>query len=341
MKKYLLDLILSSRKRFFLVKKNKIFKSLKNKPNYKLINFGNKNNKKLFYVIKRFGGGGFFSNLLFVLNHLIISEKFNAIPVVDMENFSNFYTENKKVNNTKNVWEYFFSPVSNYNLKEIYQSKNVLISDDLFHKNMEKNYIRNKSLLLKFFKKYIKIKKKYLLEASKFANKNFRNKKVLAVHWRGTDHKVLPNHPMPPTKDQIFTMVDKLIKNKKFNKIFLITEEKNNFDLFLSKYKNLVCFYKSFRTNNRKEFDDYSRKNHKFNLAKESLIEVLILSKLNTLVCSKSNISEVAVLISNKKFKIHEIDNGFNSNNLFISLFKWHVKKKLPYFLGGFKNNLL
>ena len=187
-------------------------------------------------------------------------------------------------------------------------------------------------MLLKFFKKYIKIKDIYLRQASSFVNKNFKNKKVLAVHWRGTDHKILPNHPMPPTKDQIFLIVDKLIKNKKFDKIFLITEEKNNFDLFLERYENLVCFYKSFRTNNRKEFDNHKRKNHKFNLAKESLIEVLILSKLNTLVCSKSNISEVAVLISNKKFKIHEIDNGFNSNNLIISLFKWHVKKKITIF---------
>ena len=45
-------------------------------------------------------------------------------------------------------------------------------------------------------------------------------------------------------------------------------------------------------------------KNHKFRLAKESLIEVLILSKLNYLICSRSNISEIAVMISNKKFKI-------------------------------------
>ena len=94
----------------------------------------------------------FFSNLLFVLNHLIISKKFNAIPVVDMENFSNFYTENKKINNTRNVWEFFFSPISDYKLNEVYQSKNVLFSDDLFHKNMEKNYIKKKNCYLNFLK---------------------------------------------------------------------------------------------------------------------------------------------------------------------------------------------
>ncbi len=337
MKKLFLNFILSSRKRLFLVKKNKIFKSLENQPNYKLIKFGDKNKNKLFYVIKRFRGGGFFSNLLFVLNHLIISDKFNSIPVVDMENFSNFYTEPNKINNTKNVWEYLFYPVSRYSLKEVYKSNNVIFSDDLFYKNMSKNYIDKKMELKKIFKKYIKIKKKYILESEDFVKKNFLKKKVLAVHWRGTDHKVLPGHPMPPTKKQIFSIVDKLIKVKKFNKIFLITEEKKNFDTFVEKYGNLVSFYKSFRTNNRKEFDNFNRKNHKFRLAKESLIEVLILSKLNYLICSRSNISEIAVMISNKKFKIHNIDNGFNSNNLIISLFKWHFKSILPYNLGGFK----
>ena len=337
MKKLFLNFILSSRKRLFLVKKNKIFKSLENQPNYKLIKFGDKNKNKLFYVIKRFRGGGFFSNLLFVLNHLIISDKFNSIPVVDMENFSNFYTEPNKINNTKNVWEYLFYPVSRYSLKGVYKSNNVIFSDDLFYKNMSKNYIDKKIELKKIFKKYIKIKKKYILESEDFVKKNFLKKKVLAVHWRGTDHKVLPGHPMPPTKKQIFSIVDKLIKVKKFNKIFLITEEKKNFDTFVEKYGNLVSFYKSFRTNNRKEFDNFNKKNHKFRLAKESLIEVLILSKLNYLICSRSNISEIAVMISNKKFKIHNIDNGFNSNNLIISLFKWHFKSILPYNLGGFK----
>ena len=60
---------------------------------------------------------------------------------------------------------------------------------------------------------------------------------------------------MPPTK-QIFSIVDKLIKVKSLIK-FLITEEKKILlYTFVEKYGNLVSFYKSFRTNNRKEFDE-------------------------------------------------------------------------------------
>ena len=34
-----------------------------------------------------------FSNLIFVLNHLIICEKHKFIPIIDMENFPTIYNE--------------------------------------------------------------------------------------------------------------------------------------------------------------------------------------------------------------------------------------------------------
>ena len=334
----LVKLMLKSRKRLFIVRKNSIFNSLADKPKYKILSYGTKNKNIIFYVIKRFGGGGFFSNFLFVLNHLIIADKLKFIPVVDMENFTNFYTEKKTINNTKNVWEFLFEKVSRYNLKEVYRSQNVIFTDDLFYKEMSTSYKQNAKNLIKVFKKYINIKPFIKNNVNIFIKNNFFKHKVLAVHWRGTDHKVLPKHPLPPTKKQIFKKVDELITKNKFTKIFLVTEDKKNFEDFLKHYGDKVCFYNSFRTNKTKDFDNYERKNHKYNLAKESLIEVMILSKLDTIVCSKSNISEIGVFMSkNNKFKVHEIYNGFNSNNLIWSLFNWNLRSKLPSYLGGFK----
>ena len=79
------------------------------------------------------------------------------------------------------------------------------------------------------------------------------------------------------------------------------------------------------------------RLDHRYNLGKESLIEALILSNLSSLICSRSNISEIAKFLSNKKnYKIYEIMNGFNSSSIIHSLYLWHLKKILPKFLGGF-----
>ena len=59
------------------------------------IKFGNKNKNKTFFVIKRSPGGGFFSNLLFVLDNLYYCEKKNYIPIIDMENFPTKYNQKK------------------------------------------------------------------------------------------------------------------------------------------------------------------------------------------------------------------------------------------------------
>ena len=50
---------------------------------------------------------------------------------------------------------------------------------------MSLSYKQNKKALYKVFKKYIKVKKEYLKEANKFIKENFKNKKILGVHWRG------------------------------------------------------------------------------------------------------------------------------------------------------------
>ena len=45
----------------------------------KILSLGDENPDKTFYVIKRTPGTGLFSNVVFVLNHLVIAEKFGFI----------------------------------------------------------------------------------------------------------------------------------------------------------------------------------------------------------------------------------------------------------------------
>ena len=140
-KKKLIKFFLRSRRRPFLIKKNFIFDIVEKSPEYKICSFGSKNPNKLFYVIKRFHGGGLFSNFLFVLNHLIKAEKIKAIPIVDMENFTNLYTEKNKINGTKNSWLYYFNQVSKYTLKEVYSSQKVIFSSDKIYSNQSVSLI--------------------------------------------------------------------------------------------------------------------------------------------------------------------------------------------------------
>ena len=329
-----------------LNKLKKKFNFVNHEPTYFYKRFGNKNIDKLFYVIKIYGknkeGGGLFSNLQFILRHLIIAENLKAIPIIDLENFYNRYNEKNAVFGTKNSWLYYFEPVSKYTLSEVYQSQNVLVTNGFFSKNMKKNYHSDKNLI-RIFKKYIKIKKKFFKSANYFEKKNFLNKKVLGVHLRGTDRKTTTNHPFPPTIAQMYQLVDCAISKYKFNKIFLITDQEKYLKLFQIKYGNLLCFRKeTFRSNQSKIFDLKVRKNHRYEIGRDNIEEMLILSKLKYLICTTSNLSQVSCLISKNNINYMEVEvNGWNSNNLLIAQIKFYLRESLPYFLGGFKKRLI
>ena len=82
-----------------------------------------------------------------MLNHLQIADKFNYIPFVDMENFPSWYNEKDKIKNTFNSWEYYFSKVSKYSLKDVVEliskkekiSKKIVYEICLEIKNDKKN----------------------------------------------------------------------------------------------------------------------------------------------------------------------------------------------------------
>ena len=69
--KKIIRILLHTRRRPFLSRETKISKILKKTPEYKIHSFGSKNRDKIFYVIKRYKGGGLFSNLLFILNYFL------------------------------------------------------------------------------------------------------------------------------------------------------------------------------------------------------------------------------------------------------------------------------
>ena len=80
------------------------------------------------------------------------------------------------------------------------------------------------------------------------------------------------------------------------------------------------------------------RKNHRYNLGKEILIEALILSKCQGFLHAKTNVSEfVKFLDDKKKIKYFNLDNGNNSSNEYIAMWLWYYKNTFPSFLGGFK----
>jgi hypothetical protein len=315
---------------------NQITKS----KDYRIASFGELNKDKIFYVIRRYPGAGLFSNFSYVLNHLQIADKFNYIPFVDMENYPSWYNEKDRIKNTFNSWEYYFDQVSDYKIKEIYKSANVIFTGKTFYNDFEKTIFKKKSLK-KIFDKYIKIKDTFLKDSQKFIIQNFKNKKTLGVYLRDGEFRSIPNHALPPTKKQIINNVKKIFENGKYEKIFLCSKEKNHIKIFEKYFKDRYIVYDSFRSE-EDCFAVYPRKNHRYLLGAEILTETLILSQLDGLIFSLSNVSSAAIFFNlNPSQKKNIIDNGYNHHNRTIALFYWYIKNILPEKFGGFKKNAI
>jgi hypothetical protein len=302
-----------------------------------IVKLGNKNPKKIFYIIKRTHGAGLFSNLSFVLNHLIIADQFGFEPVVDMQNFPTLYNEKKNVLKTKNAWEYYFHNTSRFKLEEVYQSQNVILTDNIYHKNFYRDNFFKSSEIIRVYNKYININKTYHELASHFLNNKLKRKKVLGVFLRGGDFLRSANHHFPATLDQAIKKTKLIIKTEKYDKIFLSTTEKKYFKKFKKTFGSNLITFESFRTD-----DDimriYPRPLHRYKLGKEILVETIILSQLDGFFYSYTNVSQFCMLINlNKKQKRYCIDNGKNHQNVFIAKVLWILKSNLPKLFGGFK----
>ena len=317
--------------------KNKKIISKKNiyGQNFKLLSFEKKNSKKIFYIIRRSPGAGLFSNLTVVLNHLLICKKFNFFPVVDMENFKTIYNEISKINGHLNAWEYYFERLNRYTLKEVYKSKNVIFSNSNLEKYMLADMTNNN--LKNLFSKII-IKKHIIKKFENFYKKNFLNtKNILGIHFRGSTYKVARGHAFPFTIDLMLIEIDKLINKYKYKKIFLVTEEQKYLDTSKKKYGDKCIFYSSYRMHKKDLFKIYPRKNHRYKMGEETVIDTLLLSKCDGLAYIKSNVISAAIMLSKKKQRYHEFFLGYNSRNKFISRWLWYIKSILPEYLGGFK----
>ncbi len=296
-----------------------------------------KKSKKIFYIIKRNKWRGMFSNLHYVISHLIYAKKKKFTCLVDMENYPTIYNETNKINNSFNSWDYYFENLNSINLNKVYKNFNFIFSDS--------TKLDTSKLHKRIYMKYEKIlhsnliKKKIIYQANLIEKKFFKDNKVLGVHLRGSDQKKGTLHPFPPTLKQTMALTEKTFKKYKFDKIFLVTEEKNYFNKFKNKFGKKLINFDTYRSDDD-IFLEYPRKNHRYLLGHETIINMILMSKANHLIHSNTNFSAMSVVYSRKKLKQTIIFNGYNSKNIFIASILWYLKSLLPYNFGGFENKI-
>ncbi|GHV42933.1 hypothetical protein AGMMS49546_23130 [Spirochaetia bacterium] len=302
-----------------------------------LQSFGSKNDDKCFYVIHGHEAG-LFSNLQYVLSHIKIAERLNMIPVVDYKNLPNTYSIKSKIEGGgKNAWEYYFHQLTHYSLDEVYSSKNVCFCYGFWQQGNDA-FDSNPDELQKIYDKYIKLDDHIHTEINTYFKELFEGKYVLGIHFRGWEQNITPGHPFCPTIKQMFICTDDILKQRRVDKIYLVTEEKSYFEAFDERYGDLLISTPYYRTNkmNGYKIHPEPRENHIYLLGKEIMIATYLLAKCNSLLYSSSNVPKAAIFLKNDNYDIrYYIDNGINSTNRLYSKFKYTIKKVLPQKFGG------
>ena len=279
--------------------------------------------KKKFYIIFRSGElwchGGFFSNLLHVISHLIIAEKKGLIPVVDMKNYPTPYNEKIPVRGSQNSWDYYFQPVSPYTLDEVYKSDAYVMCDGVYQDWMFS--VLNSG----HFEAVTDIINRYIHIHSDIWNMIVQAIKqiepwsghILGVHFRGWSMAVAPNHPMPPSFDQIKFYIYYLLAIYPIKKIFLSTEQSEYVDKLKEEFGDMLMYNANyFRTPqnvNAYTMNPAPRELHFYRLGLNVLLDAVLLSRADYLLAGGhpgfgnlamgSNVSLFAQIMNNKHFK--------------------------------------
>ena len=97
-------------------------------------------------------------------------------------------------------------------------------------------------------------------------------------------------------------------------------------------YKDKLIYKESYRSYKDDAFKIYPRKNHRFRLGKEIIVEALIISKCDGFLSTETNISNfINIIMKNNKPKFYKIENGYNSTNEYYAMWLWYLKSYLHF----------
>lgn len=226
-----------------------------------------------------------------MLTSIYYCDKTNQIPVIFWEKDSLYYTP-KGFNNEKNVWNYYFEPISSLSYKKgdkIHRLPPIGID---FHFDYHKLSEEYRMKAYEIIKKYIRPNFVVQSKIDHFYDKHLANKKTIGIHLRGTD-KIKEEKPVLPSK-----MVEEALKYANSDtQFFIATDEKKILDelIVLLSGRNVV-YYDCARSKNGAPLHIDCKDKSRYPIAQNGedvVVEMMLLSKCNILLHTLSNVSAI------------------------------------------------
>lgn len=239
---------------------------------------------------------GFFS---FVNQYLAACNHYNGDDNIyisfDLTNKSKYY--DPTINYTSNVWEYFFKKDELLGIPEERTAWGVF--GNIYGYEFDFNNLSERVLAENIIKEKIILLPEISNKINKFYEENFKNKKILGVHKRGTD---IGLHHGVKEITEYFNEIDIIIDN--YDGIFISTDERSVIDTFKDKYPN-VLFYSYESLSTTIGLPNFKAPTvNPYKMLEDIIIDAYLLSKVCFLLQTNSNLSNFALLAnSNLNFK--------------------------------------
>jgi hypothetical protein len=235
---------------------------------------------------------GFFS---FVNQYLAGCRHFNGNDSVfisfDLVKKSKYY--DTSIDYTDNVWEYFFKK---NDIGEIPVERTAWGDFGNFYGyTFDFNNLEERAISEEVINKHLLLRPEISDKINKFYDENFKDKKILGVHKRGTD---ISQHHSKKELVEYFQEVDAIAEN--YDGIFISTDERSVIDAFKGRYSNVIFYsYDSLSV-------DPNLPNFKaptvggYRMGEDALIDAYLLSKTDFLIQTNSNLSNFSLLANSK-----------------------------------------
>ena len=217
-----------------------------------------------------------------------------------------------------NIWDYFFcQPHTNTkpnreNIDKevgiIFDAESEFVWADI-KPNTTEEIQKRRVVFSEIINKYCVLQPQLKSKVDSFVEKNFKNKKVLGVHFRGTDH---------PHKKHMAEYLQ-IIKEKlvNYDVLFVCSDEYERFRLAEVTFSNKVVSYDSLRSNadrtplhshpNDMRYTRNDSFEYQYKIAEDVIIESFLMANVDFLVCCAG---------SNVNFLSRAINPNLNSITL-------------------------
>lgn len=265
--------------------------------------------RNLYFICHGQSTSGFFAQMRELLKYLAYADRFGFFPVVEW-NSSIPYAEKESVLDTANPFEYYFQQPSGISVADMKQSYNVFLAKEIHIEQSflnreiaggEKGYWLSEEYIQKlseYVQKYIR----FNLETENFLDEGVTqmicNKRTVGVHLRGTDYNNhYNNHPVVVQVEKYFEAIDKLLRDDRYEQIFLATDDRRLLDKFSEKYGRRLKYYSDVVRGDQNQsvaFSNNAREKHKYLLGLEVLRDMYTLACCDSLVSGISQVSLMA-----------------------------------------------